>query len=111
MIAEPPRGRRRHLFQRAGLLEEVRRPRYEAKLRPAAQVLPRGLVDLEHLGVTLADDEQRRRRHLRQCGTREVRTAAPRDTTARTVNGRSAAATRAAAAPVLAPNSPTARRA
>ena len=89
-------------------LEEVGGTRHHLDAVRRQNLLGRVLVQGEHVLVLTAHDEQGRRVDPRNAAlARSARP--PRDTTARTAAGRSAAATRALAAPVLAPKIPTGR--
>ena len=99
---EPLARQPRHLIQRAGLFEEVRGAGDDHELLFAAELRERRPVQLDDLKVVPPDDEQRGRPDARQGRPSQIRTPAPRDDRAHHL-GRSAAATSAAAAPVLAP--------
>ena len=73
----------------------------------AKQAVGRALVELEHDVVFPADDQQGRRLDRREAPCGEVRTSAPRDDRADRRRPGAADAHNAAAAPVLAPKSPT----
>jgi hypothetical protein len=80
MADEPLRGEPRHLLERAGLLEEVRRARDDRELATRMdERVARGFVHLDHAVVAAADDEERRRAHFReQALAGEVRAPAAR---------------------------------
>ena len=102
---EPVGRQRRDLVNRAGLGKQVARARDDRQGAAVRQVAEYRLVEREHLRVRAADDEQGGGAQVREQRTRQVGRP-PLDTTARTRRGRLPAVTRAAAAPVLAPNRP-----
>src|SRR2546428_6483235 len=68
-----------HVRERAGLFEQVPRAGDDDQLVMCAQELRRVPVELEHLRVALADDQQRRREHANQLLTGQVWAPAARD--------------------------------
>ena len=99
---EPIGGEPSSRVERAGLLEQMRRTGHDGELLDAAQLAQRALVEFEHVAILGADDQKRRCHDARERTAREVGTPAARSH-GRYAGRRRAAATSAAAAPVLAP--------
>jgi hypothetical protein len=99
---EPFARQPRHFFQRAGLFEEVRRTGHDYELLFAAELRERRPVQVDYGEIVAANDEQGRCPDARQGGSGQIGAPAARDHRTQT-SGRSAAATSAAPAPVLAP--------
>jgi hypothetical protein len=76
---EPLACQPRHLVERTGLLEEVRRSGDDHQLLLAAELLERRPVQLDHLKVVAADDQQRRRPDERQGRPGEIGAPTARD--------------------------------
>src|SRR5207248_7599439 len=74
VAAEPVHRELGHLLECARLLEKMRRARDRGELARAAHLRVGLAVELEHVLVALADDEQRGRGDSRQCRPRKVRT-------------------------------------
>ena len=106
-MREPRGGELRNLLERPALLEQVRRARDDLQL-PFATRGPSQAQPVQ--GDDLCGRRRRRSAASATCTAVSARPARsgrpPRDTTAPTVSARRAAAINAAAAPVLAPNSP-----
>src|SRR5829696_1749555 len=65
---EPGDGQLGHLFQGPWLLEQVTGARDDLQARLAAEPVQGGPVELQHLGVESADDQQGGRQHASQGG-------------------------------------------
>ena len=76
---EPVDGEPGDGLERAGLLEQVRGALHDLDPVGADQPLGRAQVELQHLRIARADDQQRRRPHERQPVARQIGTPAPRD--------------------------------
>ena len=72
MPPEPVDGQARDLLERTGLLEQVRGPGDDREVIWAAQLALGVAVELEHLPVATADDQQGRRGHLAESRRGEV---------------------------------------
>jgi hypothetical protein len=92
------------LIEGPRLLEQVSRLRDDVQALDAVQPRKRVLIELQHTGIGAAHYQQSRRANQRESIASEVRTT-PACTTA-AISGFAAAATSAAAEPVLAPKSP-----
>jgi hypothetical protein len=99
---EPLACQARHLLEGARLLEEVRRAGDDGELLRRGEERQSLPVEPEDRGVVAADDQERRRLHTSERLSGEVGAASTRDHRP-TRSGRSAAAIKAAAAPVLEP--------
>jgi hypothetical protein len=86
----------------ARLLEQVPGSRHNHDVFLAGELCERVLVQFDHLSVVSPDDQKGRRPDPRKCSTRQVRAAAAGHDSRDPVPGQGSA-TRAAAAPVLAP--------
>src|SRR5216683_170431 len=108
MEDEPVPGQVRHLLQRARLLEQVGRARHDLQACLPRQLIHRRTAEFQDDRVVTPTISNVGWHTLpRYSPARSGRP--PRETTACTRFGRTAAATSAAAAPVLAPKSPTPR--
>ena len=89
--AEPVAGSRRHLVERAGLLEEMRGPADDLQQGWSVHSRHRVLVERDDFAVESANREERWGQHPAKGLASQVGAAASGDT-ARTASGRSAAA-------------------
>jgi len=99
---------RNNLLERAVFREEVGSARYDDQFLGPAELSICLFVEFDNAMIFAADNEKRRRPHRQQDAIGKIRPAPPRETTA-PISSRRAAATSAAAAPVLAPKSPIGR--
>ena len=74
---EPAHGQLGHLFQGPWLLKEMAGARDDLQARLAPEPAQGGPVELQHLRVEGADDEQGRRSHPAKGGPGQVRPATP----------------------------------
>jgi hypothetical protein len=102
MLLESPGGQPRDLFQGARPFEQVGGAGHDHQLFLAPQLRVGFLVHLDHRVILPADNQQRRRLDARQGFPGQIRPPPARHDRA-DLGPRSAAATSAVAAPVLAP--------
>jgi hypothetical protein len=76
VLDEPLAGQGRHALECARLLEQVPGARHDHEPGLTAQQALGEAVELDHVGVLLPHDQQRRRGDARECVAREVRSAA-----------------------------------
>jgi hypothetical protein len=105
MALKPTCGMANHCLKRSRLGKKMARAWNDHQALRAAQPRQRLLIELDHTNISTPDDEKRRGAHDVESISRKSGRP-PRETTAPIRRGSLAAATRAAAAPVLAPNSP-----
>ncbi len=79
ILREPSRRERDDLVERARLLEQMRRAGNDLQARRTGELGHGAAVQLDHDGVALPDDQQRRRQNAGEGIRREIRPAAPRD--------------------------------